>query len=710
MPMFRCGSSSFALVLDTKPLVGALAAALLMCSSANAANFGHSRIVSALGQPLHINVSVTQLSSDEQRTLAVAPAPLSAWQQAGLIPPVDLAALELDILDGYTPGTRVISLRSTETFDRPVVDLLLDVSTSSGRQRYQVSLLAQAPYGAASTQRSSDLRGGSSDSAAQRAPVRSIRVRPGDTMFAIARRNAVQGVTIYQMMIALQRANPRAFIHGNVNLVKAGATLRVPDKAALTAISDREARRIFQQHAQAFALYRQKAAASVATVGQEGGAASGVVSAGTQPPAEEPLPGPQDQLRLSGSSAASGANGNASVAGGSGSSVAAAGTATDRADIKADDSVAARKGMQESEGRVSQLEENVKNLNEALRSQGGAASDLLVEGAKGLGQSLSDAASAVTGKPSASGSSGTSPGGADGAQPAGSSGSESSGAAVGQTGPDGSNKSVASAGASGGNATQANAQSGVAASTGAEGSGTQASSASGGTTAATSGATGTTETTGTSGAAGTAGSTGSAGSAGGDTSAAPSTSGAPAGGTSSGAAGNGGAAAAPGAGNGQGASPAGPGTASSMSGASPSASGPAPASGSGTSATPSPGALAADASGAKGSTSAGEASSTNKSGASDGNQGAGQGTPETSSKAEQIVSWLQEHMLGVITGVLALIVLIIAWLLRRANTARDDGRDDSAGLITEAMVKEKLDQINLDLEHQVPDEARSRKG
>ena len=67
-------------------------------------------------------------------------------------------------------------------------------------------------------------------------------------------------------------------------------------------------------------------------------------------------------------------------------------------------------------------------------------------------------------------------------------------------------------------------------------------------------------------------------------------------------------------------------------------------------------------------------------------------------------------MLGVITGVLALIVLIIAWLLRRANTVRDDGRDDSAGLITEAMVKEKLDQINLDLEQQVADDARSRRG
>src|SRR5690606_30206501 len=65
-------------------------------------------------------------------------------------------------------------------------------------------------------------------------------------------------VTVYQMMMALQRSNPQAFIQDNVNLVKAGATLTMPDMDVLTALSDREARRLFLQHAQAFALYRQR--------------------------------------------------------------------------------------------------------------------------------------------------------------------------------------------------------------------------------------------------------------------------------------------------------------------------------------------------------------------------------------------------------------------------------------------------------------------
>lgn len=71
------------------------------------------------------------------------------------------------------------------------------------------------------------------------------------------------------------------------------------------------------------------------------------------------------------------------------------------------------------------------------------------------------------------------------------------------------------------------------------------------------------------------------------------------------------------------------------------------------------------------------------------------------------MSWFQEHMLGTITGLLALIVLVIAWLLRRANTSRDDDHDDQPALITQAMVKEKLDKINLDLSEPPSDEPQA---
>src|SRR5690606_16528343 len=167
----------------------------------------------------------------------------------------------------------------------------------------------------------------------------SIRVKTGDTMFAIARRHAVRGVSDYQMMMALFRANPKAFIHDNVNLVRAGSTLVMPDKAALTAISDPEARRLFMQHAQAFARYRRASAGVVPVVGQQGAAAAAgdVVQAMPSESAQAPADTrKQDLLRLSdqpSASAAGAANGQAgSGAAGDSAGTSAAGAQTARSD------------------------------------------------------------------------------------------------------------------------------------------------------------------------------------------------------------------------------------------------------------------------------------------------------------------------------------------------------------------------------------------
>jgi len=81
---------------------------------------------------------------------------------------------------------------------------------------------------------------------------------------------------------------------------------------------------------------------------------------------------------------------------------------------------------------------------------------------------------------------------------------------------------------------------------------------------------------------------------------------------------------------------------------------------------------------------------------------------QISNKAETSVSWFQEHLLGVVTGLLALIVLVIAWLLRRANGPRDDDHAQAVP-ITEAMVKEQLDKINLDLRQPPADETPTTK-
>lgn len=695
MLMSRCVPSSLALVVNTKPLIGALAAALLMCSAAHAAELGHSRVVSALGQPLRIDVPIVELSADDLRTLAVSAAPAAAWAQAGLTPPVDLASLRVTLADGYTPGTKVVQLSSSQSFNKAVADVLLDVRTAAGQQRHQVSLLTQGGAGTAAASRSSGLRGANGVAGAGGSLRHiAIQVKPGDTMFAIARRHAVQGVTVYQMMIALQRANPQAFIHENINLVRAGATLHMPDMAALTAVSDREARRLFMQQVHAFAQFRQRAAGAAPTVQQAGAAAGTITEQATAAP-QPSAPAAGDQLRLSGATDPAAAEGQGRD--GARTDTAAAGTgappqAGDQADdVRADDSVAARKNLQESRERVSTLEENVKHLNEALQAQGAAASDLVVEGAMGLTQSLAGDADTDPGKQGeavvgdASGDTATAAGQHQASSAGGNAGEDEA------TGTSGANvQSAKAAGESAPAGAAASAASTANAASGGSNSNDPANAGSPGTVpGGTSTGNGSTAT---------------------NTSVDEGT------GTGSGLSGGGGAARPTG--NGA----AAPGDAGSGGGAT--AAGGVADTGSTTDAdsdsTANPGNTSRSDSTTESSSSAGAGNpaSSGSTAGLDNTAGSadtsGSGNSESAdsnntTEAEQNVSWLQEHMLGVITGVLAFIVLVIAWLLRRANAARDEGRDGNGGMITEAMVREKLEQINLDFEQQPPADPDRRK-
>ena len=793
MPVSRRLASSVVLATKAPPLVVAMAAVLFMSPASYAATMGHSRLLSSAGQPLRIDVPVT-LTAEEVGSLVVSVAPSSAWTQAGLRPPVDPATLHISVAKGYGRNTQLIRISSDQPFDQPVADVLLDIRTSSGQQRYQASLLAyggQAANQGAAVADQAPASGARSGTGGQAGGKR-IRVREGDTMFGIAERNAVSDVTVFQMMIALQRANPRAFIDGNLHLVKAGATLSVPDKAALTAISDSEARRIYQRHVQAFALYRQRLAGNAAVLASTEDAAQGVVGPAGGELAIPEAPAPRDQLRLSGATAGNSNNsgsaagksgtakdkpaGSGAVATGNGASPSPsagspAGSGSPGAgaqpndDVKADDALAAQKRVEESSERVSTLEENVKHLNEALRAQGEAAKDLVVDGAIELGRSIAGAASAITdaassiigGEPRktadragtdavtasdqaattapADGVDGTGAGRGD--VPARGNSPAASSPDSGRTPP--SKSGVQTEGASGHTQNQAEvAQAGAAglATLGGRSNSSGTSSGndksdptkSGATTSAAGPSAGDTSAGRTS-----AGRTSDDGAVGSDSAANIAGSGNEIRGTGGGApganptqdatvpAGEGRTNASPpnapttvanaetpaGAGDITATAPApGAGATSAGSPAGPAINRPAPAvaKAAGPNA-PESGALpTAGATPERSETD--RANRTGPANVAQPNSQAGVSQP-IENKADQIVNWIQENTLGVLTALLTLIILAIAWLLRRANAARRDG-EGHGGRITEAMVQEKLDAISLDLSRQPAEDTGPR--
>ncbi len=113
----------------------------------------------------------------------------------------------------------------------------------------------------------------------------SVTVQRGDTLGTIADRLAGNGVSAQQMMMALLAANESAFINGNINLVRAGANLRVPSASEASAISQAEAlasisdqNRLWQEYrdgVQSGQRATQVARASQAAAASTAGAASG---------------------------------------------------------------------------------------------------------------------------------------------------------------------------------------------------------------------------------------------------------------------------------------------------------------------------------------------------------------------------------------------------------------------------------------------------
>jgi pilus assembly protein FimV len=167
-------------------------------------------------------------------------------------------------------------------------------------------------------------------------------------------------------MIAIFRANPDAFIAKNINLVREGARLDIPDSGAMVAIDAGEARREVQIQSADFNAYRQRLAGAPRTVDapRSGQTAAGAVGGRV---VDNAATGAGDQLRLSKPGAGASAAGAAAV-----------GSQPSRGAAPVEDGVARATALKEANSRIVDLEKNVTDLQKLLelknRSMAGRAS------------------------------------------------------------------------------------------------------------------------------------------------------------------------------------------------------------------------------------------------------------------------------------------------------------------------------------------------
>lgn len=368
------------------------AAGLLLAQpAAYAAGFGQLRVQSNLGQPLQAEIDITGVTPEEADSLAVKLAAPSAYSRAGLTYLSAISTVKLDV-QKRPNGTYVATVRSNQPLSEPFVDILVDMSWSSGKitraytflldpagaqpsnQAFSPTTVVQAatpdvspsPSPAPAPVANAPAAAAPAPTAAPApapAPARQPRraaapaavadgtaahgsytVQQGDTLYAIAGEasQGVDSVSLEQMLLALYRNNPNAFIGGNINRIKSGAVLKVPSAQQAQSVSPREARREVVARTQGFDSYRSRLAAAAAAKSVEAGSGreqSGNVTARVQD-TTVPNAGPRDELKLS--------------------------KAEKGAQAKAEAEVASQRKLKDAESRVADLEKNISDMQRLM--------------------------------------------------------------------------------------------------------------------------------------------------------------------------------------------------------------------------------------------------------------------------------------------------------------------------------------------------------
>lgn len=249
----------------------AVAAALLFISASPdtyALGLGEIDMQSALNQPMSAVISLTSAAGTDLSKVKVSLASREAHQRAGLSRARILSDFRFKVETGSN-GQPVIHITSYDAIHEPFLEFLLQLEWSNGRLLRQYTVLVDppvtipaavptpaAPVARAPAPVTYEAPAPAATRPVTTAPARSVTVpaaspaassygpiRRSDTLWSIAKQlRPDESITMEQMMLALQRANPNAFMNDNINHMKAGVTLKVPDRSDIVALSAREAR------------------------------------------------------------------------------------------------------------------------------------------------------------------------------------------------------------------------------------------------------------------------------------------------------------------------------------------------------------------------------------------------------------------------------------------------------------------------------------
>ena len=240
---------------------------LFMPGMVSALGLGKIELSSGLNQPFEAQIELLSATADELGSLQVGLADNKAFRRAGIDRPFVLSNLRFQVKETES-GPDYIRVYSQDSIREPYLNFLIEAGWSKGRLFREYTVLLDPPL-YDPYQRSTPVADTSApvvepvmeteyevsdveeveETEIDSTPVMSSYsgedygpTESSDTLWSIAKQMRPDTSTsIQQMMMALLRTNPEAFLNNNINGLKRGLILRMPETDEISALSNQEA-------------------------------------------------------------------------------------------------------------------------------------------------------------------------------------------------------------------------------------------------------------------------------------------------------------------------------------------------------------------------------------------------------------------------------------------------------------------------------------
>ena len=363
--------------MRAKPLViwGLLGGVFTLPATTLALGLGKLTVDSNLGQPLSAHVELTAAQKDELDSLSAKVADPGVYRDNNVLYPGVLSRARV-VVEQTQSGPQ-LRVTTAQPVNDPYLDLIVEVNWATGRVVRNYTFLLDPP-GAGDTQAvapSAPVRAAPAPRAARTEPAApavppqasqgaaprgaagdTYTVRRGDTLSKIAKEYKPENVNLEQMLVALFRTNESAFDGRNMNRLRSGQILSIPQGDQAASITAGEAQQVVRVQAADWRAYRDRVAGAAAPTESGAGrqTAAGRITTAVEDKAAPAQPG-KDQVRISREA-------------GKGAGAAAA--------AQAEESTSKDKALRDANSRIAELEKTLKDMQRAVELKSQAMADL----------------------------------------------------------------------------------------------------------------------------------------------------------------------------------------------------------------------------------------------------------------------------------------------------------------------------------------------